>query len=236
MPLEFAHQAELQGATVVDRASVVTTHLAEVVRGHASRLLSRQDVKMLVDTVRVSDPVVVDELTGASVSLAEVQTVLQSQLEERVPVCDLVRILEVLSERSRVTKEPEALVEAVRSALGPAISATHAVDGRLPVLTIEPLVEHSLLEALRAGEGGSFLALDPETTERLAMEVAAAHTAAEQVGTTPVLVCAVQLRPALRRLLRTMLPNLAVLSYPELGDQLELETIGVVNLAQPAAV
>ena len=171
VPAEFGPQAELAGATVVDRGSVVTAHMAEVVRGNAGRLLSRQDVKLLVEAVRATDPVVADEFGAAGLSLAEVQRVLQLLLEEVVPIRDLVRILEVLSERSRVTKDPEVLTEAVRIALGPSISAGHAPDGKLPVLTLDPMLEHALLESLRPGEAGSFLALDPEIAERLLAEV-----------------------------------------------------------------
>ena len=108
VPAELAGQAEAAGATVVDRASVMTAHLAEVVRANAARLLSRQDVKMLVDGVRQSDPVVAEELTGAGLTLAEVQTVLQALLDEQVPIRDLVRILEVLSERARTTRDTVA--------------------------------------------------------------------------------------------------------------------------------
>src|SRR4051794_13126460 len=230
VPIELRHQAEVAGATVVDPSSVVTTHLAEVVRTNAGRLLGRQDVKTLVDMVKAGDPVVVDELNSAQISMAEVQRVLRDLLEEGVAIRDLVRIFEVLSERGRVTKDPEQLVEGVRQALGPAISAAHAVENRLPVITLEPLVEHGLLEALRNGESGSFLAIDPTTAERLALTTAQRAEEAEQRGESPVLVCSGQLRPALRRLTKTVAPRLPVLSYAELGPQLQLETIGVVNL------
>jgi flagellar biosynthesis protein FlhA len=182
VPAEFGPQAELAGATVVDRGSVVTAHMAEVVRGNAGRLLSRQDVKMLVDAVRATDPVVADEFGTAGLSLAEVQRVLQLLLDEVVPIRDLVRILEVLSERARVTKDPEVLTEAVRGALGPSISAGHAADGKLPVLTLDPMLEHALMESLRPGEAGSYLALDPEVAERLLTQVGAVATAPEQQG------------------------------------------------------
>ena len=122
VPLEFRHQAEVTGATVVDRASVITTHLAEVVRRNAGRLLGRQDVKLLIDLVKQTDPVVVDELNAAGITAGEIQRVLQSLLDEGVGIRDLVRIFEVVSERSRVTKDVEQIVEAVRTALGPAIS------------------------------------------------------------------------------------------------------------------
>jgi flagellar biosynthesis protein FlhA len=235
VPAELQQQAELMGCTVVDRASVITTHLAEVVRTSASRLLGREDVKVLVDMVRRTHPTVVDELTPAQLTLGEIQRVLQGLLEEEVAVRDLVRIFEALSERARTNKDPEALVEAVRANLGPAVSMAHAVDGRLPVLTFEPLAEHALLEALRPGDGGSFLALDPSYAERLVLAVAAQVQQAEQRGDRPVLVCSPQLRPAVRKLTRAAAPRLPVLSYAELGDQLQLDTIGVVTGAHAVA-
>jgi len=236
VPVEFRHQAEITGATVVDRASVITTHLAEVVRRNAGRLISRQDVKMLIDVVKQSDPVVVDELNGANITTGETQRVLQLLLDEGVGIRDLVRIFEVISERSRITKDTEQIVEAIRTALGPAISAAYAKDGKLPVLSLDPLVEHALAEMLRTGDHGTYLALDPQTAEQLALAVAREAEAAEMKGIEPVLVCATQLRPSLRRLLHAAAPRLPVLAYTELGSQLELETIGVVNLGQPAAV
>ncbi|MFZ5846934.1 MAG: flagellar biosynthesis protein FlhA, partial [Actinomycetota bacterium] len=114
VPVELRSQAELAGATVVDRSSVVTTHLAEIVRSHASRLLSREDVRALVDSVKRSHPAVVEELTPAQLSLGEIQRVLQALLEEHVSVRDLVRIFEALSMRARVSKDLDGLVEAAR--------------------------------------------------------------------------------------------------------------------------
>jgi len=236
VPVEFRHQAEITGATVVDRASVITTHLAEVVRRNAGRLLGRQDVKMLIDVVKQSDPVVIDELNGANVTTGEIQRVLQMLLDEGVGIRDLVRIFEVVSERVRVTKDLEQIVEAVRTALGPAISATYAKNGKLPVISLDPMVEHALAETLRTGDHGTYLAIDPQTAEALALAVAREAEAAEMKGIEPVLVCAAQLRASLRRLFHASAPRLPVLAYTELGQQLELETIGVVNLGQPAAV
>src|SRR5947208_3161565 len=141
VPVELRHQAELAGATVVDPSSVITTHLAEVVRTNAGALLGRQDVKTLVDMVKAAEPVVIDELNAAQISLAEVQGVLRDLLDEGVAIRNLVKIFEVLSERGRTSREPEVLVESVRHALGPAISAAHAIDNKLPVLTFEPIVE-----------------------------------------------------------------------------------------------
>lgn len=229
VPQEMRQQAELLGETVVDRSSVITTHLAEIVRQNAGRLLGRQDVKMLVDIVKSTDPVVIDELNTSQISLGEVQHVLSDLLEERIPIRDIVRILEVLSERGRNTKQAEALTEAVRSGLGPAISSTFAQEGRLPVITFDPMLEHQLLESARPSETGTFLAIDPEVAERIVLDVRRLAEAAENRGDNPVLLCAAPIRPAMRRLVVTTIPRLPVLSYNELGDQAVIETVGVVN-------
>jgi flagellar biosynthesis protein FlhA len=235
VPREFGPQAELNGSTVIDRGSVITAHLAEVARDNAGRLLSRQDVKELVDAIAATDPALAEELGGNNVSLGEVQRVLQALLEEGVGVRDLVRILETVTERARVSKDIEGMTESVRAALGPAISSAHASGGRLAVMTVEPLLEHTLLESMRTGEQGSFLALDPDTAEAFALKVAATAREAEERGVRPVLVCSAQLRPAVRRLTKNVVPGLPVLAYGEIGAQLELETMGVIDLV-PATV
>jgi flagellar biosynthesis protein FlhA len=230
IPAEFSSQASMLGCTVIDRASVITAHLNEVLRTQAAELLSRQDVKALVDTVKASDPVVIDELNAVSLSLAEVQNVLCSLLEERVGIRDLVRILEVLSERARVTKDHETLVEAVRAALGPSICAAHATDGVLHAITMDPLIERRVMELLR-GEGIT----DPHESERIVGDVVAQIHAAAGRGETPVVVCSAALRPSMRRLLRMGSPTTAVMSYAELGDNVSVQIVGVVQRAAFAA-
>jgi flagellar biosynthesis protein FlhA len=233
---DLRHQAEMSGATVVDRASVITTHLSEVVRDNAARLLGREDVRMLVDAVKRTHPIVVEELTPALLTLGDVQRVLQSLLEERVPVRDLVRIFEALSQRARTSTEPEGLVEAARAALGPAICVPLATDGVLHVLTLDPMLEQNLLEAIRGGDAGTFLLMDSDRLAALVSSTNALFTTAQQTGLTPVLVCSPQIRAALRRILRGELPALSVISYSELGGSLDIQTIGAVDLAHsPAA-
>ena len=120
------------GSTVVDRASVITTHLAEIVRRYASRLLSRQDVKTLIDIVKQSDPVVIDEINAAGVTHGEIQRVLQTLLEEGVGIRDLVPIFEVISERARVTKDIEVIAEAVRDRKSTRLNSSHHRLSRMP--------------------------------------------------------------------------------------------------------
>jgi flagellar biosynthesis protein FlhA len=237
IPVELHHQAELTGATVVDRASVIITHLAEVVRTNASRLLGREDVRALTEMTKRTHPVVVEELTPALLSLGQVQHVLQSLLDEGVPIRDLVRIFEALSLRAKLSIDHDGLVEAVRAALGPAIAATHAdAGGSLAVLTLDPILEHGMLEALRPGEHGSFLALDAHRAEAILGDVVRLADAAEQMGVMPALVCSPQLRPPLHRLLRAGGRRVPVLSYTEIaGHGGRIETMGVVSGAYAGA-
>ena len=235
VPAELREHVALASATVVDRSSVVTTHMAEVVRVHAAELLGREDVKMLVDMIRQSNPVVIEELTPAPLSLGEIQRTLQSLLAERVCIRDLVRIFEAMSMRAKNSTDPDGLTEAARSALGPAIAASHAIDGRLSVITFDPLLEQRLLENLRISEAGAALMIDPMAAEAVATEVATTAAKAEAAGDPPVLVCAQPLRLPVRRLLEQIAPRIPVLSYAELGGQLTLVTSGVVNVSQISA-
>jgi flagellar biosynthesis protein FlhA len=234
VPSEMRGQAELLGATVVDRSSVLTTHLAEVVRGYAAQLLGREEVKLLVDTVRRTHPAVVEELTPAQLSLGEIQQVLQVLLEESVSIRDLPRIFETLSMRARVSKELDGLVTAARDTLGPAVVAPYVQDGTVPVLSFEPSLEQRLLEGLRVGEGGGFLALDFGLSQALMNDLNGLVEHAEQENLNPVLVCAPQIRPAVRRLTATTLPRLAVLSYNELSGPIQIRSVGVVTGSAPA--
>src|SRR5690606_1395919 len=123
VPTELRHAAEIAGATVVDRVSVLVTHLSALVHQHAARLLGREDVRVLTEGVKQVNPSVVEELVPSLLSLGEVQRVLQGLLVEQVPIRDLGRIYEALTLRARVSTDPEGLVEAARGALGPALAA-----------------------------------------------------------------------------------------------------------------
>lgn len=226
---ELRNQAELSGATVVDRTSVITTHLAEVVGQHTARLLGREDVRLLTDVVKRSHPVVVEELTPAQLSLGEVQRVLQALLDEGVSIRDLVRIFEAISMRAASTKDLDALVESARTALGPAI-VTHHLDGdTIHVISFDPRLEQQMLEALRPTEAGTIIAIDPQTGTSVLTQLDAMVRESQNRNISPVLVCAPQIRAAVRRLLRPSLPTLAVLSYSELMGPGQVRSVGVVS-------
>ncbi|OIJ34099.1 MULTISPECIES: flagellar biosynthesis protein FlhA [unclassified Microbacterium] len=236
IPMEMRHSAEFAGATVIDRASVIITHLSSVIQTHAARLLTREDVRQLTDALKQVSPSAVEELTPALLSLAEVQRVLQGLLAERVPINDLSRIYEALALRAKVSTDPEGLIEAARAALGPAIASRFAEDGTLRVVMIAPLLEQAMLESLRPGDEGSQIVFDPPRMEAVIASVKQA-VATQTDGGEPVLVCAPSLRPAVRRLVSAQTDGLPVLSYTEATSaSLTIETIGVVRDSSTASL
>jgi flagellar biosynthesis protein FlhA len=234
---ELRGQAEMLGATVVDRSSVIITHLSEIVRGYASRLLGREEVSALSLALKKTHPVVVEDLTPAILSLGEIQRVLHALLDEGVAIRDLVRIYEALSVAAKAGTEPDRLVEAARLALAPAITAAHTQDGRLSVLTIDPRLQQSLLESVRPAETGLQLLPGPELVEALITEVGRQHQAALERGLRPVLACAPQIRLPLRRLIASTVPDLPVLSYSEISNNANaVDTVGVIADARAVGV
>ncbi len=237
VPVEMRHSAEMAGATVVDRVSVLVTHLSAIISANAARLLSREDVRVLTDEVKRTNPSAVDELTPTLLSLAEIQRVLQGLLEERVAINDLPRIYEGLALAARRSTDAEHLVESARSVLGPAIPARYTVDGTIRVVTIAPVLEQAMLAGRQpGGEHGTVIVVDPARLDAFRTSVADVVEAARGAGHDVCLVCAPSLRPAVRRLVATQLPDLAVLSYTEVtsGNAL-IETVGVVNDAPAIA-
>ena len=230
IPAELRHNAEMTGATVIDRVSVLVTHLSSIITGNAARLLTREDVRVLTDGVREVSPSAVEELIPGMLSLAEVQRVLQGLLAEQIPINDLPRIYESLTLRAKVSADPEGLIEAARHALGPALTAQYQDGNLLRVIMIDPLLEQSMLEGLRPSDQGSQILLDAARTEAILASVKDAVASAESNGHSAVLVCAPALRPAIRRLVSAQSGGLPVLSYQEVTSaNVNIETVGVVR-------
>lgn len=230
VPAELRHNAEMAGATTIDRVSVIVTHLSSIVKDQAARLLSREDVRVLTDSVREANPAAVEELVPTLLTLAEIQRVLQGLLAEGVAINDLSRIYEALSLRAKSGTEPEMLIEAARTALGPAIAAHHVEGKLLRVIMIDPVLEQGLLESLRPSEAGSQIMLDATRLEAMLASVKQILGELETRGLSAVLVCAPALRPAVRKLLGAYPGSLPVLSYQEAtAGGADIETVGVVR-------
>lgn len=233
----LSHQAAVAGVTVVDRSAVVTTHLAEIVREHAGELISRQDTKLLLDALKVANPVVLEEMAAANLTLGDVQGVLRGLLDEGVPVRDLVRVVEALTEQARSQqKDADSLLEAARLALATTIESLYEKDGTLPVITFSPLLEQSLLGSLRIGERGRrALEISASEAEAIVRDVGRILLEAEAKGHRPVMLCATRLRPALWRLLKPSLSRLSVVGAGEIGSSMLIATVGSVDREVTAA-
>ena len=229
IPVQARSSAAATGATVVDRSSVVVTHLAEVVRANAGALLSRQHVQLLVEGLRIDEPLLAGEVGTEHLPVGLLHVVLRGLLEERVGVRDLARIVEALSMRVRETRAPEALVVAARVALGPAIVARAAPDRSLSVLTLDPALEAALHEHLRDVDGQLHLVCDPDLTASIIQQAQHLVAASEHSGRSAALVCGQMLRRPLHRLVTATGLGLPVLAYPELPAYLQLTPIGVIS-------
>ncbi len=228
--------AAATGATVVDRASVLVTHLAEVVRTNAPSLLSRQDVQRLVEGLRFEEPVLANEVGTEFLPLSLLHEVLRGLLADRVSIRDLSPIVEAVAAKAHETRNVEQLVAAARVAVGRAIVTGIARDGKLGVITLEPGLEAGLHESIRDADGTSLLAIDANRLIGLQREIERCATDAARQDVPAAIVCGSALRGPLQRTVTSMSIDLAVLAYPELPPDIELIAVGVigVNDAHPA--
>src|SRR6185437_13515698 len=172
IPAEARQEAlAAAGITAIDRSSAIITHLGEVASSHAGELLSVQQVRILLDAHKATDPVALEEMTAAQITVTDLHRVLVTLLDQGVPILDLVRIIEAVTERGRQVKNTEAMTEAARTALGPAITALHTRNGRLSVITMDTAFEQSLVNAVRLTDDGSVLPMDPSVAEHLVTTV-----------------------------------------------------------------
>lgn len=224
-------RAETAGYTVVDPPAVVATHLTEVLRRHAHELLTRQDTKALLDHVRETSPAVVEEVTPNPLSLGEVQRVLANLLQEKISIRDMITILESLADGARQTKDSDTLTELVRQALARQICHQFRLpDEPLTVLTFSPSVEESIQTAMVHHDGGAYVNLDADASQRIFRRLREESNKLSATGKTPVLLVHPQLRLPLRRWLARSLPDIVLLSYNELDPAVDIESAGVVNL------
>jgi flagellar biosynthesis protein FlhA len=220
--------AELAGYTVIDPTSVIATHLTELIKTHAPDLLGRQETSALLDNVKQHYPVVVDELVPGLLTVGEVQRVLQNLLRERIPIRNLLLILENLADGARASKDVDFLTERVRASMSRHISAEYTENGLLSVITVDPRLETLLGEAARRGED-AYALLDPNTVAKIYGSLTKQIQHAQQAGLQPVVLTSPQTRLALKRLTERAAPSLVVLSYSEIAPGLRVESIGQIS-------
>ena len=224
-------EAEALGYTVVDGESVIVTHLTETIRSHAAQLLTRQDVRALLDQLKETNEAVVAEVVPEVLSLGEIQRVLQALLSEGVSIRDLGAIVEAVGDKARVTRDPNLLAEYARQALGRAITAPHlGADQTLRALTLDPAIEHEVATSITQTTDGEYLAMEPARAQAvLGALKSQSEQAAARGGSRPVLLCSARVRRHLRRLVEHAVPQLPVCSYNEISPGISVETIGVIS-------
>jgi flagellar biosynthesis protein FlhA len=231
IPSRQRFTAESAGLTVVEPAAVLATHLTQVIRNHAPELLGRQETKMLLDALKPDNAALVDEIVPDTLTLGEVQKVLQNLLREGVSIRHLVVILEHLADLGRSVKDADALSEAVRESLGRQIVTRYAAsDGTLMAIALEHGVEEELLDVLARSGQSAVLPWDPA---RAQMFIAAMQEQTRSVlarGDEPVLLTPPALRLPLRRLLQRSLPSVPVLSYNEIPLDTQVQVVSLVGL------
>ncbi|HEV3047664.1 MAG TPA: flagellar biosynthesis protein FlhA [Solirubrobacteraceae bacterium] len=223
-------EAEALGYTVVDPESVIVTHLTETIKGHASELLTRQDVRALLDKLKETNAAVVEEVVPDALSLGEIQRVLQSLLSEGVAIRDLGTIVEAIGDKARTTRDTSLLSEYARQALGRAITAPHLDEQlRLQAITLDPAIEQEVSSSITQTTDGEYLAMDPPRAQAIvtALRTQVEHATAR--GARPVILCSARIRRHLRRLTVQAQPHLAVCSYNEIAPGINVETIGVIH-------
>lgn len=230
IPESEKDRAELLGYTVIDAASVLVTHVTEVLKKVAGELLSRDDVKSLVDNLKKASPAVVEELIPSQLTLGQVQRILSSLLKEGVPIRNLQTILEALADAASETKDPRQLIEHVRTRIARTIVEPHLdAAGTLYATFLDPELERNLAEALTGNEGVANL--PSGFLGRFVDRTAEALSQMVRNGRDPVLVTRANLRPFLAEAIAGVIPNAAVLSYQETTPAKKVETTQRIAVA-----
>ncbi|MDG5815862.1 flagellar biosynthesis protein FlhA [Chitinispirillales bacterium ANBcel5] len=223
--------AELNGYTVVELPAVLATHLTEVIKRHGHELLTRQDVRTLIDNVKEHSATVVEELIPGLMSIGDIHKVLQNLLREKVSIRDLVLILETLANVAPKSKNPDILTEYVRNALAAQICETcKSEDGIVPVITLDPNLEAQLEGAIQETDGGIRFALSPSDVNRIISALTEQVESVRKTGELPIVICSPTIRIQLKRLTETSHPDLIVLSYNEIVPGIEIRSMGMITL------
>jgi flagellar biosynthesis protein FlhA len=221
--------AEVNGYTVVDAASVLVTHLSETVKRHCHEVLSRQDVQNLLDNLKTTHPTVVNELIPGLLTVGQVQRVLQNLLAEGISIRNLAGILEKVGDYAHTTKNPDELSEYARRALGPQIAKPFQNEhGQVRAITLDPKLEQQLAHGVRQSQTEVALMLEPKLAQHVVNSLSKHIQQMLAVGHQPLVLCAPQLRLAFRRFFESTFADLNVLSYSEIPPRAEIQAAAII--------
>lgn len=224
-------EAEILGYTVVDPPSVVSTHMTEIIRNNAHELLGRQETKQLIDHIRETYPILVDELTPTPLTVGEIQKILSNLLREHVSIRNLPIIFETLADYSKMTSDADVLTEYARQSLAKQITTQYAGNNNvLKVLTVSGKVEKLIADSIQQTEHGNYLSIDPNDSQAILESMAKEIERASMMEQSPIILCSPAVRMYVRQMTERYFPQVPILSYNELESSIEVQSVGVVNV------
>jgi flagellar biosynthesis protein FlhA len=228
---DMKEEAEIFGYTVVDPPSVVSTHITEIIKTNAYDLLGRQETKQLIDHLKESYPILIEEVTPTPLSVGEVQKVLSKLLKENVSIRNLPIIFETLADFGKVTSDTDLLTEYARQALARQITNQYSQSNdSLKVVTLSGQVEKVIADGVQQTEHGNYLAVDPTISQRILESIATQVEQLSLLEQTPIVLCSPAVRMYVRQLTERYFPQIPILSYNELEANVEVQSVGVVNI------
>ncbi len=222
--------AEIYGYTVIDPLSVVVTHLSETVRRHAHELLTRQDVNQLLENVKKTDTTLVDDVIPNMISYSNLQKVLCNLLKEGVPIRDMETILSTISDYASTVRETEVLTEYVRQALKRTITRKWSDGGQIRVITLDSEVERLIVNSINKNDQGTYLSLDPQTTQKIVSKLLDCITKVKDAINIPIILTSPLVRIYFSKMLEQFYPNAVVLSFNELNSNVQIQAVANVTL------
>ncbi|MFZ0443785.1 MAG: flagellar biosynthesis protein FlhA [Bacillus sp. (in: firmicutes)] len=228
---DMKEEAEILGYTVVDPPSVVSTHITEIIKTNAYDLLGRQETKQLIDHLKEQYPILVEEVTPNPLSIGEVQKVLAKLLKENISIRNLPVIFETLADFGKVTSDSDVLAEYVRQALARQITNQYLQSNEsLKVVTLSGKVEKTIADGVQQTEHGNYLAIDPIVSQSILESIAKQVEQVSIMEQTPIILCSPAVRMYVRQLTERYFPQIPILSYNELETNVEVQSVGVVNV------
>lgn len=222
--------ADVAGYTLIDSVSVMITHLSEVIKVHCNEILTRQDVKTMVENIKKTNPTIVEDLIPNIVSYGYLQKVLSMLLREGVPIRDMETILETLGDHTAGMKDIDITVEYVRQALKRTITRRFAEANSLRVLTIDPKIEDMIVASVKKSDQGSYLSMDPETIQRIVNKTTDEVNKIKDVIPNIIVLTSPIVRVYFKKLIDQFLQNVTVLSYSEIDSTTQIQSVGSISL------
>lgn len=225
-------QAELAGYTLIDPTSVVITHLSEVVKEHLHELLNRQEVNNLLEALKKTNSSIVEDTIPSVISVGGLQKVLANLLREEIPIRDMETIVETLGDYGSQVKDTDMLTEYVRQALKRTISRRFSEAGQMKVISLDDRIENMIMSSVKKMDTGSYLALEPTAIQSIVASATAEINKIKDLVNVPIVLTSPVVRIYFKKLIDQFYPNVAVVSFSEIDNNIQIQALGNISLSQ----